>query len=231
MTDKYSMRVFGYMRVSGDGQIDGDGFFRQKEAIENFCASNGLVLSGFVREEGVSGTVEDRPGLAELIADQPDVIIVERMDRLARDLMVQEFLIQEMVKEGIILYSADQGGLINIADSTADPARVFIRQVLGAVAQFDKSATVLKLAKARARTRKEKGKCEGRKRYATHPDRPWEKRIAQTVLAGRAMGLNYRLIKRAVLAEHGRGICNSSISSVLTTFGQNRKEEICSTNP
>jgi DNA invertase Pin-like site-specific DNA recombinase len=213
------MRVFGYMRVSSEGQVDGDGFFRQKEAIEEFCRVHGLTLTGLVREEGVSGTLEDRPALTNLLADDPDVIIIERMDRLARDLMVQELLIREMVKSGIKLYSADQGGLIDIADDTADPTRKMIRQICGAFAEFEKSSLVLKLKKARIRTRLLKGRCEGRLPFGHSPERPEEKRICQTVLAHRAMGGTYRMILLAVRAVHGKSLSMGTITSILRRHG------------
>ena len=46
-----------------------------------------------------------------------------------------------------------------------------MRQVLGAIAQFEKATTVAKLAAARKRKRAETGRCEGRKPLAeTKPD-------------------------------------------------------------
>jgi DNA invertase Pin-like site-specific DNA recombinase len=46
---------------------------------------------------------------------------------------------------------------------------VFIRQVLGAVAQFEKAVIVSKLKAARVRKRRAEGRCEGRKPYGTKP--------------------------------------------------------------
>lgn len=218
------MTVYGYMRVSGEGQVEGDGFFRQKEEIERFCNANGLQITAYIREEGVTGTVEDRPALAALLASKPDVIIVERLDRLARDLMVQELLISRLTSQGTKLYSCDQGGLIDQADGGADPARVMIRQVCGAFAQFEKTATVLKLRKARLRVKAEKGRCEGRKPFGGHPDRPDEKRICQRVLAGKALGLNYRNIQRAVRTEFGRILSLSTIHNILSRYMANGRE-------
>jgi DNA invertase Pin-like site-specific DNA recombinase len=44
-----------------------------------------------------------------------------------------------------------------------------IRQVLGAVAQFEKSVIVLKLRAARDRRRRREGRCEGRKPFGSRP--------------------------------------------------------------
>lgn len=46
------------------------------------------------------------------------------------------------------------------------PTAVLVRQVLGAIAQFEKTSLVAKLRGARERKRREDGKCEGRKSYA-----------------------------------------------------------------
>src|SRR5271169_2582738 len=46
------------------------------------------------------------------------------------------------------------------------PTSKLIRQILGAVSEFDKAMTVAKLKGARDRVRRAQGKCEGRKAYA-----------------------------------------------------------------
>ena len=46
------------------------------------------------------------------------------------------------------------------------PTSKLIRQILGAVSEFDKAMVVAKLKGARDRARRERGKCEGRKSYA-----------------------------------------------------------------
>ena len=43
------------------------------------------------------------------------------------------------------------------------PTAVLVRQVLGAIAQFEKASSVAKLAAARKRKREREGRCEGRK--------------------------------------------------------------------
>ena len=56
------------------------------------------------------------------------------------------------------------------ADSPASflddgPTSKLIRQILGAVSEFDKAVTVAKLKGTRDRVRRQRGKCEGRKSY------------------------------------------------------------------
>jgi DNA invertase Pin-like site-specific DNA recombinase len=162
-----------YLRVSGKGQINGDGFPRQREAIRRYAKAGGIEVIEEYRDEGVSGTkdLDHRDGLGDLMArirsNGIRLVLVERGDRLARDLMVGEVLLAEFRKLGVTVVAADSG-----TDLTAggdDPTRVLIRQVLGAVAQFEKSIIVAKLRAARIRKRRATGRCEGRKPFGTKP--------------------------------------------------------------
>ncbi|MBI5518890.1 MAG: recombinase family protein [Desulfovibrio sp.] len=160
--------VYGYIRVSGKGQVDGDGFERQKQAIEACASAAGLHVVNYFQEEGVSGTKEDRPALARMLVDMEEnghgvkTVIVERLDRLARDLMVQEVILSDFQRLGVSFVSAVEGSDLLEGDAT----RKLVRQVLGAIAEYDKAMLVSKLRAARERKRARTGKCEGRKGYA-----------------------------------------------------------------
>src|SRR5712671_5087205 len=65
-------------------------------------------------------------------------------------------------ERGIDLIAADSPG--SFFDDT--PTAKLVRQVLGAISEFDKAMTVAKLRGARERKRRENGKCEGRKSHA-----------------------------------------------------------------
>ncbi len=58
-----------YLRVSGKGQIEGDGIPRQRAVIETYATANDIEVLAEFRDEGVSGTkeLEARDGLAELV--------------------------------------------------------------------------------------------------------------------------------------------------------------------
>jgi DNA invertase Pin-like site-specific DNA recombinase len=107
--------------------------------------------------------IDSRPGFSETIeaiaANGCRTIIVETANRFARDLIVQETGYQRLKSKGITLIAADSPDCST--DST--PTAVLIRQILGAVAQFDKAMIVAKLRGARDKKRAKYGKCEGRK--------------------------------------------------------------------
>jgi len=160
--------VFAYLRVSGKGQLEGDGFTRQLHAIRQYAASNNLRIARVFREEGVSGTkdLENRPALQELMLaldkHGTKTMIVEKLDRVARDLMVQETIIGDLRKRGFELISVAEPDLCS-----DDPSRKLVRQVFGAIAEYERAMIVLKLRGARQRVKAETGKCEGRKRYGS----------------------------------------------------------------
>ncbi len=164
--DLFMITAFGYIRVSGKGQVDGDGFPRQLEAINAYAAAHDITIAKVFRENGVTGSKEsmDRPAWAEMItalhSNNARAIIIEKLDRLARDLMVQEATIADLQKHGFTLISVAEPDLM-----ASDPTRILMRQLMGAVAQYDKSQIVLKLRGARMRMRAKEGRCEGRKPY------------------------------------------------------------------
>jgi len=158
--------AYGYVRVSGEGQITGHGLERQREIIERYAAGHDLNLIRVFVEPGTTGTITDRPALGDLLLaiERNGVrhVVVESLDRLARDLVVQEAIAENFKRQGVDLISATQGDDL----ASDDPGRKLIRQLLGAIAEYDKSMTVLRLAAARRAKRKANGgKCEGRKAY------------------------------------------------------------------
>jgi DNA invertase Pin-like site-specific DNA recombinase len=167
------MKSFSYLRVSGKGQVSGDGFIRQRETIAQYAKTNNIDIVEEYRDEGVSGTTElaDRMGLAKLF-DRIDsngvrLVLVERADRVARDLLVGEVILSQFRDRDVQVIEAASGNELTADDG--DPTKVLIRQLLGAVAQFDKSVVVSKLRAARDRHRQEHGRCEGRKPYGALP--------------------------------------------------------------
>jgi DNA invertase Pin-like site-specific DNA recombinase len=200
------MKTFAYLRVSGHSQIDGDGERRQREAISEFCRASRLELSPETFfDAAVSGTVDgaDRPALLRLMTQaQPgDCMVVERLDRLARELMVQEFILKECRQRGIRVYAADQGEPIDQSGAGADPTRILIRQILGALAEWEKSALVLKLHKGLNAKRARGEYCGGNTPYGTQPGE-WE--ILNAMRALREAGENDNTIAGTLNAGNYR---------------------------
>ena len=171
---KKAVRAVAYLRVSGKGQIEGHGFDRQRETIARYAKMNGIALVDEFRDEGVSGAKElaARPGLAALLgrlkANGVNVVLVERADRIARDLVIGELILSQLREIGVSVIEAEGGNDLTAGDQD-NPTAVLIRQVLGAISEFDKSVVVLKLRAARERVRRERDRCEGRKPFGDRP--------------------------------------------------------------
>jgi len=100
------------------------------------------------------------------------------------------------------------------------PTAVLVRQVLGAVAQFEKATTVAKLAAARKRKRIANGKCEGRK--STSEARPEVVMLAKALARKKPKGgkMSLRAVSAAMAAqgflnERGRPFNPKSIANML----------------
>jgi len=165
------MKAFGYVRVSSKGQVDGDGFQRQEDAIREYAEKHSVTIEKVYPEEGVSGTKGelDRPAfqemMTEILRNGVRTVIVERLDRLAREYRVQESLLIYLASKDVTLISASTEENVTEAIQ-GDPMKVALIQIQGVFAQLEKNLLVKKLRMAREHKREREGKCEGRKSYA-----------------------------------------------------------------
>ena len=163
-------KAFGYLRVSGRGQVEGDGFPRQEAAIRAYAKAHGIKLVRPFQEQGVSGgkAIGDRPAFLAMMealhGDGVKLVLVESLGRLARDLMVQESILHDLKRHGFELISVAEPDLCDEDDS-----RKLMRRIMGAFHEYEKQMIVVKLRGARQRTRMKRGRCEGRKPYGSYP--------------------------------------------------------------
>src|SRR6478672_11168835 len=199
---------------------------RQRAAIEAFAKQAGFAVVGEYYDAAVSGAdpVDQRPGFAEMLqrlaADGAKTIIMESPDRFARDLAVQ-LAGHDMLKAlGIAIIPASAPDFF-----TEDtPTAVLVRQVLGAIAQFEKASSVTKLAAARKRKREREGRCEGRKPLSEK--KPEVVALARKLRRRRPKGgqlslrdVSKHLVARGFLNELGKPYAAKSVASMLRQFG------------
>jgi DNA invertase Pin-like site-specific DNA recombinase len=169
MGRKGLIKAVAYLRTSSAANTgaDKDSGKRQQAAIEAFARTAGYEIIDSYYDEAVSGAdhITARRGFAammECIASNGiRTIIVETANRFARDLIVQETGYAMLKERGIELIAADKPDAF--LDDT--PTAKLIRQVLGAVSEFEKAMVVSKLKGARDRKRATGVKVEGRKNY------------------------------------------------------------------
>jgi DNA invertase Pin-like site-specific DNA recombinase len=193
------VKAFGYLRVSGKGQVDGDGFPRQLAAIKAYAAAHGIKIVKVFEEKGVSGgkDLANRPAFGEMMValhgDGVRLVLVEALQRLARDLMVQESILHDMTRHGFELVSVQEPDLCS-----DDPSRKLMRHIMGAFSEYEKSMIVLKLRGARERMKGKTGTCEGRKPYGFYDG---EEAVIERMKALRAAGLGFDRIAEQLNAE------------------------------
>jgi DNA invertase Pin-like site-specific DNA recombinase len=140
--------VVAYARVSTDNQKDEGTIQLQKDALQEYCA-NRFDLKETFADEGISGGLEDRPALVAMfdyLEAHPEVksVIIWKLDRLARDLYIQEHLIKKLEAMGVTLISIKEANL-----DSGDPMRKAFRQFMGIVSELEKSFITMRLREGR----------------------------------------------------------------------------------
>ena len=131
-----------YYRTSSASNVgaDKDSQRRQAEAVESYAKGRHDIATSFY-DAAVSGAdpVDARAGFAELLAyceaHQVCVVLVENASRFARDLAVQLTGHALLRARGIELIPVDAPTYFTDPSPTAE----LVRQILGAVSQFEKA--------------------------------------------------------------------------------------------
>ena len=160
------MKLVGYCRVSTENQREEGTIELQEYALKEFCEANGHELLTIYKDEGVSGDESNRPGLSTLITflenslNIADGVLIYRLDRLARDLYLQEHIIRELSKLGFKLLSTKEPDL-----DSKEPMRVAFRQFSGIVSELEKTLITWRLSGGRLNKARRGGYAGGRAAY------------------------------------------------------------------
>ena len=131
---------FGYIRVSTRKQArDGNSLEAQREALTAAGAEK-------IYTDAFTGTRMERPEWDKLRAQlrRGDVLIVTRLDRLARSVSQASGLITDMIDEGVTINVLNLGVLSN------DSVNTLLRNVLLSFAQFERDMIVQRTQEGKA---------------------------------------------------------------------------------
>jgi DNA invertase Pin-like site-specific DNA recombinase len=196
------MTTIGYVRVSTETQVEGFGLDEQRLVIRDVAIGElRRPLGDVYADEGISGKegLEHRTGLAQaldhLTAEPGLTLIIPRLDRLARDLMVQEQILAEIWRAGATVITAAPAERIYCQpDDPGDPSRKLIRQVLGAVAEYERAMIRLRMTRGRRRLLDAQGWAGGPEPYGWSD--PAEVAVLDYVGARRRQGVPWQTLAR-----------------------------------
>jgi len=205
-----------YLRVSSESQVDGFGLEVQERACRKWAKANGHKIVGTFQDAGISGSKDlaERPGLSaaiDMLRPPPRAtgLIVAKLDRLARALHVQESVLQVVWRAGASVFTADAGEVLQ--DDPDDPMRTFVRQVIGGVAQLERSLIAKRMRDGRNAKRDAGRHSVGQYRYGQHgagkgrerdaAENPDEKVAVDRIMELRQAGQSYRTIAETLDSE------------------------------
>jgi DNA invertase Pin-like site-specific DNA recombinase len=179
------MTTYGYARVSTNGQD-----LTSQEA--------GLMAAGCAKvyREKVSGTITDRPELHKAIRrlEPGDVLMVSRLDRLARSTRDLLNILEEVAKAGASFKSLHDAWV----DTTTPHGKLLVT-VLGGLAEFERSLIVARTDDGRKRA-KARGVRFGRPKVLTpHQRQEAMQRLAEGAVQAdlaRSYGVSQATISR-----------------------------------
>ncbi|WP_244206599.1 recombinase family protein [Streptomyces swartbergensis] len=208
-----ALRLVLVRRVSTAGQAaDGYGLDAQEADCRRWAkAQTGpririvhMVTDGDGKG-GKSGTslLDERPGLMEAVEwiaeGKADGILAPNLDRLARELTVQEAVLSYVWALGARAFTADHGE--HLEDDASDPMRTAMRQMRGVFHQLDRGLIIKRLTEGRAAKGERGGYAYGAPRFGQRvvdselSDDERENEIAETMERWRdEEGLSVRAI-------------------------------------
>ena len=158
--------AIGYARVSSQEQKLGQTIRLQEKAIREKTAAEGWRLLRVEQDDAASGSngLDTREGLARALAaleaGEASVLVITEYSRLARDLILQETLIQRLAAVDVRVEAAlepEVGG--------DEHTRTLVRQVLGAVKQYERAVIRARMEAGRARAVAEGRRGQGQPPY------------------------------------------------------------------
>jgi DNA invertase Pin-like site-specific DNA recombinase len=161
------MRLTAYVRVSTGKQAREDKLGKpvQEKAIRAYARDGGHRIVEWRYDDGVSGGngLDARKGLPLAVHDvrsgHAEGIVMYRLDRLARDLIKQETVLAELRRIGTV-HTTSPAEREYLEDDPDDPTRKLIRQVLGAVNEYERNMIRLRLESGR-QAKAEQGRYAG----------------------------------------------------------------------
>ncbi len=159
------MDLIGYRRVSTKGQVDKYGLPAQQTDMDEYAKTARHHIIRTETDGGLTGTLpaDERPALLACLkaikSGEAKGLLVPSLNRLARELTVQEAILAQVWKLGGKVFAADTGEIEQ--DDAMDPMKTAMRQMVGVFAQLDRALVIKKLRNGRSEKAKTGGYAYG----------------------------------------------------------------------
>lgn len=141
--EKREPMKFGYARVSTKGQErEGYSLEAQEEQLRRAGADE-------VMSESYTGTTADRPVLSELLSilKAKDTLMITKLDRLARNAIDGQKIIEELLGRDVIVH------ILNMGVLDASPSGKLMWQMFMAFAEFERNTIVERTQEGKAKAK------------------------------------------------------------------------------
>ena len=193
-------KAVGYLRVSTTEQHLGPD--AQREALESWCAANGVELAAVYTDHGISGraAIDKRPALLDAInaiaEHSAGVLLVHKRDRLARDMVAAVAIESMAAKQGATVVTTEG----EVSDPN-DPTAFLQRAMKDMFAQYE-ALQIASRTRAALAVKKSRGERVGQVPFGYRlgedgvhlVEHDSEQRVIELVQALRADGLSLRAI-------------------------------------
>jgi site-specific DNA recombinase len=190
-----------YLRVSTEEQSKHWGVPAQLSSCKKYCRENKLAVAA-VYTDIISGATSNRPGFQQMLIDAKQksfsVIVVAKLDRLARDLYLQIGTVEDLRAYGVEVVSvAEPLGAGDEASNT------LIRNIFGSFGQYEKDKIKGRL-RGGALAKAKEGKYAGGRPPYGYTSSPKKTLIPDAAKAGvirEVFSLNARRYSLSAIAE------------------------------
>jgi DNA invertase Pin-like site-specific DNA recombinase len=200
----------------------------QMELCRDYCEHKNYEVAGEYEDKALSGAEEDRPGLWMAVAalKRGNVLVVYKLDRLARDMYLSEYVRRAVMKVGATIETVASGG------NGTSPEQQLLRQILQAFAEYER-----KVIAARTKVAMLNHQKKGRRMSAILPygvmadpnnsklmiENEEEAKVINRIIEEYANGAGLREIGRILLAEgityRGKKWTHQTIKKILQRAG------------
>jgi DNA invertase Pin-like site-specific DNA recombinase len=210
-TKTATTRALAYVRLSKEDQ-GATSPARQRATIAKLCKERGWVLADTYEDIGVSATAKRRPAFEQMMGrlDEADVVVVYRLDRLARSQIDFAKILERLADANVSLAATD------MEVDNDSPAGTLVRDLVARLAQFERDQ-IASRSRAMHTYKRELGEPVGRVPFGWHrngkrhePD-PAQQAVLRDAARRYVAGETYS----AIAERHGLLVC--PLSRMLTS--------------